>query len=57
MRWLDDWSDWLGNKPWYIQILIGVVTIPLMLLLLMTAYVMLRAGWDFIWGIIGAVIK
>jgi hypothetical protein len=53
MKLLDNWGDWLGSKPWYIQILIGLfITIPLLLLLLAIPLIMVRVGWGFLWNII-----
>jgi hypothetical protein len=57
MKWWDDYEVWLENKSGFVKILIGLVTVPLMLLILCTIVVMLKAGWDFLWGIVDSLFK
>lgn len=56
MKWLNDWENWLGNKPWYFQVLIGLVILPIILILIAIAYIMVKAGWDFLWNIIESIV-
>jgi hypothetical protein len=48
MKWIDDWSNWIGSEPWYIQLVIGLVVLFLLYVVVGVVGIFLIGGYNYL---------